>query len=328
MRGHDWVASFVFTHCFGYCPNLMGRVRLELVDRVDDPNVKFATITVDPQRDTVQRMREYAETYGADPERWQFLTGSEDEIYRLIREGFKLPVAEQVGADRRPGFEFVHSLSLVHVGPDGELLGKYDSREDADLVTLRKVLNGSIETPEEHRIGAGTAAEASGHETSGDAAHPANATTANVLPEWAQRLPTTNAMLNGLATLLLVTGFLAIKAGRVTFHKRMMLMAFATSIAFLGCYLAYHVALHHYTGQRGKPFEGTGAVRTFYFGMLGSHVVLAAAVPWLALVTIARGLREEWDAHRRIARITFPIWLYVSVTGVMIYGMLYHWPVH
>jgi uncharacterized membrane protein YozB (DUF420 family) len=105
-----------------------------------------------------------------------------------------------------------------------------------------------------------------------------------------------------------------------------MLFAFGTSVAFLGCYLTYHFALSHYTGTHGKPFEGTGGARMVYYTILISHVILAAAVPMLALLTISRGLKEQWPAHRRIARITFPIWLYVSVTGVIIYGMLYHWP--
>ncbi len=100
----------------------------------------------------------------------------------------------------------------------------------------------------------------------------------------------------------------------------MMLMAFGTSIAFLAAHPVYHFALHHDTGQWGKPFEGRGAMRIIYFSLLLSHVALAEQLPFLAIATISRGLREQWEAHRRIARITFPIWLYVSVTGVMIDG--------
>jgi uncharacterized membrane protein YozB (DUF420 family) len=145
-------------------------------------------------------------------------------------------------------------------------------------------------------------------------------------PRWVLALPAVNALLNALATVLLVTGFTLIRRGHVRAHKRTMLTTFCVSIAFLACYLTYHFALAHYTGSGSRRFEGTGFVRPVYFSILLSHVILAALVPILALVTIVRALRGRWDLHKRIARVTFPIWLYVSVTGVIIYGMLYHWP--
>lgn len=147
------------------------------------------------------------------------------------------------------------------------------------------------------------------------------------LPGWAAGLPSVNASLNALATILLVVGFVLVKRGRKTAHRNVMLAAFGTSVVFLVCYLVYHFALHHYTGTHGKSFSGTGAARAVYFVILISHVILAAVVPILAIVTIVRGLRADWVRHRRIAKITFPIWLYVSITGVVIYLMLYHWPV-
>ncbi len=145
-------------------------------------------------------------------------------------------------------------------------------------------------------------------------------------PDWVQMLPGINAGLNGLSTVLLVAGFLQIQAGRRAWHKRLMLTAFGVSILFLLCYLTYHFGLHYYTGSSSRKFAGTSGIRAAYLTILVTHIVLAAAVPVLASITILRGLREDWDAHRRIARITFPIWLYVSVTGVIIYFMLYHWP--
>uniref|UniRef100_A0A7C2NT54 DUF420 domain-containing protein n=1 Tax=Schlesneria paludicola TaxID=360056 RepID=A0A7C2NT54_9PLAN len=147
------------------------------------------------------------------------------------------------------------------------------------------------------------------------------------MPDWVASLPAVNASLNAAATVLLVAGLAAIKRGHRDRHKRLMLTAFATSIVFLGFYLVYHAALHHYTGESGRKFTGAGIIRPIYFTILISHVILAAAVPVLACLTIYRGLKQQWDGHRRIARITFPIWLYVSVTGVVIYGLLYHWPV-
>jgi uncharacterized membrane protein YozB (DUF420 family) len=131
-------------------------------------------------------------------------------------------------------------------------------------------------------------------------------------------LPAVNASLNAIATVLLVTGLLLIKRGRVEAHKRAMLAAFGVSVLFLACYLAYHTMI---VGSR--PFGGTGAVRYVYYSILLTHIVLAATVPFLAIRTIYLGLRDRRAQHRRLARWTFPIWLYVSVTGVLIYLMLY-----
>lgn len=144
---------------------------------------------------------------------------------------------------------------------------------------------------------------------------------------WYMRLPAVNAALNGLAGVLLAAGFLLIKQRRITAHRNVMLTAFAVSIVFLACYLVYHEALRRDTGLPGKPFPGTGASLIFYRTILVTHVILAAAVPFLASVTIYRGLKADWARHRKIAKITFPIWMYVSVTGVIIYLMLYHWPI-
>lgn len=131
-------------------------------------------------------------------------------------------------------------------------------------------------------------------------------------------LATVNAVLNATATVLLVLGYALIKRRQETAHKWVMITAFGVSIAFLTCYLAYHA-------QVGSvPFQGTGPIRPIYYGILLSHVLLAATVPVLALLTIYWGLRDRRGPHRRIARWTYPIWLYVSITGVVIYWLLYH----
>lgn len=146
------------------------------------------------------------------------------------------------------------------------------------------------------------------------------------LPAWVAALPAVNATLNGIAACLLVAGFVAIRMKHVHIHRNIMLTSFAVSVAFLVCYLVYHYMLHQYTDSSGKPFTGTGPIRTVYFSILISHVILAVFVPIMALITIYRAFRRQWEAHKRIARWTFPIWLYVSVTGVIIYWMLYHSP--
>lgn len=317
LRGKPWVASFIFTRCAGACPLLVKQV-YDINQAVADEDIRFVTITVDPEHDTVEKMRQYAEIYDADPERWLFLTGEKSEVYRLIRHGFKVAAWENFGTDRLPGYEFAHSLSLVHVGPDGKVLGMYASGQESEVLNLQRVLQGKIETPVENRpVQPESPPPAAQREAP-------TADPLSELPDWAARLPRTNAMLNGLATVLLLVGFSAIKAGRVQFHKRMMLTSFFVSVAFLACYLTYHFALHHYTGSHGKKFEGDGTLRTIYYAILISHVFLAAMVPFLAPVTIYLGLSGNIRWHRPLARITFPIWLYVSVTGVIIYYMLYH----
>jgi uncharacterized membrane protein YozB (DUF420 family) len=130
-------------------------------------------------------------------------------------------------------------------------------------------------------------------------------------------LPAVNATLNAIAAVLLLCGYVMIRRGRMQVHRRFMLSAFATSALFLVCYVIYHANVG------SKRFPGSGAPRAIYFAILISHVVLAAAILPLALVTLNHALRARFDRHVPIARWTFPIWLYVSVTGVIVYLMLY-----
>ena len=133
-------------------------------------------------------------------------------------------------------------------------------------------------------------------------------------------LPAVNATLNGAAGILLTVGFVLIKRKRVVAHRAAMLAAFGVSVAFLACYLTYHLQ----TGAR-TPFGGTGVIRTVYFTMLISHILLALAIVPLILTTLAFALRGRFDRHRAWARWTFPLWYYVSVTGVLVYFFLYQW---
>ena len=130
-------------------------------------------------------------------------------------------------------------------------------------------------------------------------------------------LPALNAILNGTSAVFLVCGYVLIRRGNMRLHKRCMLAALLSSVLFLTSYVIYHAN----TGSR--PFAGQGPIRVIYFAILITHVVLAAVIVPLALMTAARGLRSHFDRHVRIARWTLPIWLYVSVTGVVIYLMLY-----
>jgi uncharacterized membrane protein YozB (DUF420 family) len=131
-------------------------------------------------------------------------------------------------------------------------------------------------------------------------------------------LPAVNASLNATATVLLLTGYTLIRNGRREQHRNVMLTAFGVSILFLICYVTYH-------WQVGSvKFQGQGWLRPVYFTILITHVFLAATVPVLAVITLRRALRGEFAKHRQLARVTFPIWLYVSITGVVVYVMLYH----
>lgn len=138
------------------------------------------------------------------------------------------------------------------------------------------------------------------------------------MPDWIHSLPTVNAGLNALGTVFLIAGYVMIRRRRIDAHRACMLTAFGCSVAFLASYLTYH----YYAGS--TPFAGTGPIRPVYFFVLITHIVLAAVVPPLAMLTLWRAFRERFEAHAKIARWTLPIWLYVSVTGVVVYVMLYH----
>ncbi len=131
-------------------------------------------------------------------------------------------------------------------------------------------------------------------------------------------LPAINASLNGLATVLLLVGYGLIRKKRKLAHQRVMIAACGVSVVFLACYLTYH-----FNTQAVTPFRGPASIKPIYLAMLLSHIVLAAVVPVLCGVTLYRAWRGQFEKHRRIARITLPIWLYVSITGVLVYLTLY-----
>lgn len=130
-------------------------------------------------------------------------------------------------------------------------------------------------------------------------------------------LPALNATLNAISFVLLTTGWFMIKRGRRQAHKRCMISALVVPALFLTSYVIYHL-------QAGSvPFQKTGWIRVLYFTVLIPHVILAAAIVPMILITVSRALSSRFDQHKRIARWTLPLWLYVSVTGVMVYLMLY-----
>jgi uncharacterized membrane protein YozB (DUF420 family) len=132
-------------------------------------------------------------------------------------------------------------------------------------------------------------------------------------------LPAVNATLNGIAAILLAIGYTLMRRGRIQAHKRVMLSAFSVSVVFLACYLIYHF------NAGIVYYQKTGLLRYTYLTILTTHTILAVITPVLAIITLRRGLRMDVKRHKAIAKWTFPIWMYVSVTGVIVYLMLYRW---
>jgi putative membrane protein len=139
------------------------------------------------------------------------------------------------------------------------------------------------------------------------------------VPEQYAIFPAINATLNGTSAVLLYVGHGFIKRGKMAAHKNLMIAAVATSSLFLISYLYYH----YHVGS--IHFQGHGWVRPVYFSILISHTILAAVIVPLVIISLTRGLQRKFDKHRVVARWTYPLWMYVSVTGVVVYFMLYHW---
>ena len=132
-------------------------------------------------------------------------------------------------------------------------------------------------------------------------------------------LPAVNATLNGLSAVLLTAGFIFIKRGNKIAHRNCMIAALVSSTVFLACYLTYHFSVRAVT-----KFTGEGWVRPFYFTILITHIILAVVIVPLIFITLNRAMKERFELHKKIARWTWPLWMYVSVTGVIVYVMLYH----
>ncbi|MEZ6034735.1 MAG: DUF420 domain-containing protein [Planctomycetaceae bacterium] len=364
LKGHRWLANFIFTRCAGPCP-LMTRDISELQRQVAKSNAdfRFVTFSVDPAYDTVEVLRKYAETFQADHARWKFVTGNEEAIHDLIRRGFTQYVQPNLGDLRKPGFEVAHSNRAVLVNENGIPVGSFVMTIPGDVAKLRRIIEGKDDFPEPGpgiSFSAATGENPSvpltlvpAEDAHGDSdeteetktpstdkmpdSETADPTTSETpqarnrkiderLPAWAARMPSINAGLNSASILLLLSGLAAIKAGRKIRHRNLMIAAFLVSVAFLICYLTYHEVLYRFTEYRGRGFEGGVVATRVYFSILIPHVILAAVVPVLALRVFYLAFRERWSEHRRLAKMTLPIWLFVSITGVIIYGMLYHWP--
>lgn len=141
LLGKPFIIGFIFTHCRGPCPDVTRQMR-EIQDRLKDYDFNLVTLTVDPERDTTEVLKNYGKNSGANFDRWKFLTGKQSEIYGLIHHSFLMPVEEAQGPARQPGFEIIHSRNIMLVDAAGRVVGKYDavSPDDIDMARLRKDL--------------------------------------------------------------------------------------------------------------------------------------------------------------------------------------------
>jgi protein SCO1/2/putative membrane protein len=300
-----WIAAFIFTRCPLSCPRISSAMK-GLQSRLAKTNVLLVSISVDPEHDTPPVLSAYAQRFGAVPQRWWFLTGTKSAIYDLVRERFKLALRETPPADRSAGFEVISHSSRLALVDRGQIVGFFESDDEQSLDAL---------VARARR---------------------------RALPRWVRVLPAVNASLNGLCAALLLAGWTFIRhrysidlgdpittaspfpkpallhSRAVRAHATCMLLAVAASTLFLVTYLVYH-------GRAGSvAFPHGGSLRVVYYTILISHTLLATfgVIP-LVIVTLTRALRRDFTRHARVAQVTFPIWLYVSVTGVVIYVMLY-----
>lgn len=301
LRGSVWIADFVFTSCAGPCPLMSQRMSELQAALADEENVRFVSFSVDPERDTPEVLREYAARYDAGP-RWTFLTGDRDAIYDVCLNGFKLAVADQRGigtpqdaaaaatAPAVPREQFdhmiIHSTNFALVDHTGMIRGYFNSLEPDRIDALLR------------------AAHALARDTR--------------VPPAVAMLPAVNATLNGAATLLLIMAYLAIRLRNIGLHATLMTAAVVSSALFLASYVTYH----SFAGS--TKFAETGVVRGAYLFILLTHIVLAVVILPLVIAVLYHAVGRRFHKHRRLARITFPLWLYVAVTGVVVYIMLYH----
>jgi protein SCO1/2/putative membrane protein len=286
MLGRPAVIGFFFTTCTTVCPPFSANMR-RLQDDFAGTDVRLVSVTVDPERDTPEVLTRYADSYTADPDAWWFLTGAEDQIYSWMRTSFHLAVDRLPDKDAVLGMQVAHATRLVVMDATGAIRGYYDGDSEDGRVRARKRALYFASSPR------------------------------------TSPLPLLNASLNGAATVLLLAGFLAISAQRKRLHISCMIGATLVSAVFLASYTLYHFTVVPEVGT--TPYNGVGWRKAAYLALLFSHVVLAAVNLPMILRTLYLAKAERWDAHRALARWTFPVWLYVSVTGVLVYLVLYVW---
>jgi len=291
LLGKIWVAQFFYPGC-----NLCSR-NTPTMKKLHDhyrskADVRLVSIDLDesPKTHGADVLNEFAKSYEADPAVWLFLTGRRDEVHDIVRLSFFNMVLKKENPEL--GDTISHSTYLVLVDPKGQIVGYVDGTNDKAFDALREQID-KLRTQRrmDERI-----------------------------PITGADMPQFNAMLNSICTILLLAGWIAIRMRFETAHKVLMLLALAVSMVFLASYLFYHFVVIDAEPTR---FRGEGPVRYIYYSILLSHTILAIIVAPLAIFITIKGLRNELEGHAAVARWTLPMWLYVSVTGVVVYWMLY-----
>jgi len=298
LRGCVTIVGFTFTQCKTSCPKIT-QALADLQEKLQGVPVRLVAVSVDPEHDTPEVLRLHANAWKADPERWWFLTGDRQVIERLMETSFRVgrPIHRP---DQPRGFDISHSNRLVLLDRQARIRGSY--------LVVRPELTAEGKPAEDLFVVDDAAVEQVRKEALALAEGP-------LVP--LSLLPLMNALLNSTSALLLLAGFIFIRARFVRAHVVCMLSAVFVSALFLVSYLYYHY--HH--GH--TVYKGQGWQRPVYFAVLGSHIVLAVLVVPLVLRTVYLALCGRLLQHRRLARWTLPAWFYVSVTGVAVYLMLY-----
>ncbi|MEM9801623.1 MAG: DUF420 domain-containing protein [Planctomycetota bacterium] len=309
LAGAPWIAVPFFVKCTGPCPSITRDISERLVPLLEGSSVKIVSFTLDPEVDTEEELDEYARLFGAEDDRWLFVRSeTEAEMHRFLGEGLKVPVQRDDTA-LDPGQAIVHGTRMPVIDAEGKIAGWYELLDPS-------VGSDGLPLDEAEAIVAGRYGLLAARARS----------LAGETYAWpvkrSSRIPLVNASLNGIAFLLLIAGYVAIRRERRGLHEALMKSAFIVSAAFLASYLYYHFAVLPISGGPTK-YNGEGLAKTAYLAMLLSHVVLAVVNLPMVLRVLWLAHREDWTRHRRLARWTFPIWLYVSLTGVLVYLVLY-----
>ncbi|WP_145196269.1 DUF420 domain-containing protein [Planctomycetes bacterium Poly30] len=313
LLGAPWIAVPFFLRCTGPCPSITRDIRARLHDEFQGTPVRIVSFSIDPEIDTPEELRAYADSIEADPERWLFVRSrTEFEMHDFIRDGLMVPLQRNADAED-PGAAITHGTRMPVIDAEGKIAGMYELADPAlgenglPLEESEPILEGR------YGLLIARARALAGLEYLWPLP-PAKGETS--------RIPLLNAILNGTAFVLLICGIFAIKSGAKKTHEVFMKLAFVFSAAFLGFYLYYHFKVQPIQGGP-TPYHGAGALKIGYLVMLLTHIVLAVVNLPMVLRTFWLAHKEDWVRHKRLARWTFPIWAYVSLTGVLVYLMLY-----
>lgn len=313
LVGRTWIAVPFFLRCAGPCPSITRDIGERVLPALEGTDIKVVSFSIDPEFDSPEKLSAYADDKGYDRERWYFVSSKDEEaMHAFVKDGLKFAIDRNEDEDD-PGLAITHSTRMPIVDGEGRIAGWYEiadpSRSDDPPPT------DEAERIVEARYGLLIARARAVAGLDFDAG-PAAAGSVR------SQIPLLNATLNGLSFVLLLLGYAAIKRGNEGVHRLFMRAAFVTSALFLGFYLYYHFVVLPISGGPTK-YNGTGVAKTLYLVMLASHVLLAIVNLPMVLRVLWLAHTEDWDRHKRLARWTFPIWLYVSVTGVAVYLVLY-----